>query len=162
MSAALPARPCYFHGTAIVVGTCGILIRGRSSAGKSSLALAILRDGTRPEAALVGDDRVHVRRSGEGLIVEGHPAIAGRIEARGRGILTVPFRRQAPLRLLVDLPADPAERRWTAEPVAVTGGPPLQLPADGLLSLAFTPDVSLLQRHAAIIKAVARLQGMTA
>lgn len=48
------------HGTAAVVGEAGVLIRGASGAGKSSLALALVDAAAARGlfARLVGDDRI--------------------------------------------------------------------------------------------------------
>lgn len=92
------------HATAVAVGDAGVLIRGRSGAGKSSLALALIDLGEilGPHTRLVGDDRVFVTARAGSLVVEPHPAILGRIERRGFGITTVPHQPTAPVRLVVD------------------------------------------------------------
>lgn len=107
------------HACALAVGEAGVLIRGASGAGKSSLALALLELAaeTGRFARLVGDDRIELVESHGRLIARGHPQIRGMIEARGSGILTVPWEPAVVLRLIVDLlPAgelvrfpDPAE-----------------------------------------------------
>lgn len=109
------------HASAVAVGEAGILIRGRSGAGKSSLAVGLLAAaaGTGRFARLVGDDRIELLcRSGR-LIARGHPSILGMIELRGQGIIHIPYEAAMVLRLVVDLlPAeemarypDPAERQ---------------------------------------------------
>jgi len=87
------------HGTAVLIGATGVLIRGGSGAGKSRLALALIERGAR----LLADDRVFVSHC-HGRLVAGPPAAtAGLLEVRGRGLVTLPFERWAVLRLLVDL-----------------------------------------------------------
>jgi len=63
-----------------------VLLRGPSGAGKSDLALRLIEAGGR----LVADDQTHVAKIGRALIASPPPALAGRIEARGVGILELP------------------------------------------------------------------------
>jgi HPr kinase/phosphorylase len=88
----------------------GVLLRGPSGAGKSDLALRLIEAGGR----LVADDQTHVAKAGRGLIATPPPALAGLIEVRGVGIVTLPSTRRlarAPVSLLVDLvAADKIER----------------------------------------------------
>jgi len=81
-----------------------VLLRGPSGAGKSDLALRLIEAGGR----LVADDQTHVAKAGNALIATPPPALAGMIEARGVGILTLPRSQllaRAPVALLVDLVA---------------------------------------------------------
>ncbi|MFI5011733.1 MAG: HPr kinase/phosphorylase [Hyphomicrobiales bacterium] len=93
------------HASCVVIGESGILVRGPSGSGKSSFAAVLLSQarGRGVFAAWVADDRVLVRSRGRRLIAAPHPAIAGRFEARGLGILRAPHERSAVLRLVVDL-----------------------------------------------------------
>jgi HPr kinase/phosphorylase len=93
------------HASCVVIGECGILIRGASGAGKSSLAAVLVYQarGRGEFAAWVSDDRVVVTAFGRCLVAAPHPAIAGRIEARGLGILSEPYEPSTVLRLVVDL-----------------------------------------------------------
>lgn len=100
------------HASCVVVGEAGILIRGPSGAGKSTLALELL-DAARLRglhARLVGDDRVRVAHRHGRLVARPHPAIAGRIERRGLGILALPHQDAAIVRLVVDRDATPPQR----------------------------------------------------
>ncbi len=92
-----------FHAGCVAIGGRGVLIAGRSGAGKSDLAMRLIDRG----AALVTDDYVALRAEGERLIASPPPAIAGRIELRGVGILTLPFLAEAPVALIVDLDLQP-------------------------------------------------------
>lgn len=81
-----------------------VLLRGPSGAGKSDLALRLIDSGGR----LVADDQTHVAKVGRALIATAPPVLAGMIEARGVGILTLPRAKllaRAPVVLLVDLVA---------------------------------------------------------
>jgi len=93
------------HGTGLVLGEAGVLLRGPSGAGKSVLALALIdRWQSRGEPALlVSDDRVDLVRRGDVLIMHAPAAIAGLIELRGRGIVRRPHAESARLDLVVDL-----------------------------------------------------------
>ncbi len=103
-----PGLAC--HATCVVLGEAGVLIRGESGSGKSSLGLALLERAAARGlfAALVADDRVRIALRHGRLVARPHPAIAGRIEVRGLGLLGRPAEEACLLRLVVDLvPAAP-------------------------------------------------------
>jgi HPr kinase/phosphorylase len=76
--------PVTVRGGCVAVGARGLLITGAPGAGKSSIALHLMAFG----AALVSDDATCLSRPDEGAPMARAPeAIAGRIEARGIGIL---------------------------------------------------------------------------
>lgn len=93
------------HGTAVLLGGAGVLIRGPSGSGKSLLALQLLEtwSASRRAAWLVSDDRVELARTPDSLVMSAPARIAGLIELRGRGILTRRHVGSAPLDLVVDL-----------------------------------------------------------
>ncbi len=99
------ALPAAIHACALILGEAGVLIRGKSGSGKSSLVMALL--AAAPDkglfAALVADDRVALRVAGARLLASPHPAIAGMIEQRGTGILLLKHEKVARISLLVDL-----------------------------------------------------------
>jgi serine kinase of HPr protein (carbohydrate metabolism regulator) len=90
------------HATAVARfapgGWRGVLLRGPSGAGKSDLALRLIDAGWR----LVADDYAHVWASGAGLYARAPERIAGRVEARGLGILDVAWWPLARILLVVD------------------------------------------------------------
>ena len=98
------------HATAVARfgpgGWRGVLLRGPSGAGKSDLALRLIDAGWR----LVADDYAHVWGSGDGLYACAPDRIAGRIEARGLGILEAATRPVARISLLVDCVQSAPER----------------------------------------------------
>jgi serine kinase of HPr protein (carbohydrate metabolism regulator) len=96
------------HGTGLVLGQTGVLLRGPSGAGKSVLALSLLdRWSDRGEPAfLVSDDRVDLRSDGTDLVMLAPANIGGLIELRGRGIIARPHVGQAQLHLVIDLVED--------------------------------------------------------
>jgi HPr kinase/phosphorylase len=116
------------HGSAVVLGATGVLLRGRSGSGKSALALALV-DRFRAQgdfAALVADDRALIENCNGRLIVRPHPAIAGMIEARGLGLVRVPHEKACQLHAVVDIgvagetpPRFPEEKEKCAELASV-------------------------------------------
>jgi HPr kinase/phosphorylase len=107
----MPAEIPTIHASAVLVGARAVLIRGASGAGKSRLALALIRDGQASLfSRLVGDDRVHLEPSHGRLLVRPAPALAGLIEIRGIGIRRLPFEPVAVVGLVVDLASPEAER----------------------------------------------------
>jgi hypothetical protein len=103
--AASVERHIAIHATAVSIGGRGLVIRGPSRAGKSNLALALIGASTPAcPVMLVGDDRVLLSRARDAIHVAGHPRIAGLIEKRGEGILSMPHASVAPVAGVVELP----------------------------------------------------------
>jgi serine kinase of HPr protein (carbohydrate metabolism regulator) len=102
------------HGTTIEIAGTGVLLRGAPGSGKSDLALRLIDAGAR----LVADDRTLLRREGDRLVASAPAAIAGRLEVRGIGILTMPSVTESVLRLVVDL-VGPAAVERLPEPRSV-------------------------------------------
>ena len=98
-------KPINVHGTGLVLGETGVLLRGPSGAGKSVLALSLLDrwEGRGLPAFLVADDRIELVADGGGLVMHAPKSIAGLIELRGRGIVTRPHRDGVKLHLVIDL-----------------------------------------------------------
>jgi serine kinase of HPr protein (carbohydrate metabolism regulator) len=96
------------HASAVLCGSCGILIRGPSGSGKSSLALSLLQTGS--FARLIGDDRIHLQTAHGRLLMRPAKTLEGLIEIRGLGIRRLPFEPVALVHLAVDLAAPDAER----------------------------------------------------
>ena len=95
------------HGGAVWVDGAGVLIRGPSGCGKSSLLLALLM-ADRPASRLVADDRV-ILSVIDGRLQAGAPEIlAGLLEIRGQGLVTVPYLSPVSIDLVVDF--EPSER----------------------------------------------------
>ena len=80
-----------------------MLIAGASGSGKSDLAMRLIDRG----AQLVADDYVSLRAEHGRVIAAAPSAIAGRIELRGVGLLTLPYLAEAPVALVVDLDLAP-------------------------------------------------------
>ncbi len=88
------------HATGIFYESRGVLLTGPSGSGKSDLALRMMARG----AELVGDDYLQLSIDKTGRLVMSPAAnIAGRIEVRNVGIMSVPHRAVAPVDLILDL-----------------------------------------------------------
>ncbi len=79
----MSTAPLVLHASCVALGERGVLILGKSGAGKSSLALQLMAFG----AELVSDDRTVLHRLEDALIASAPDAITGVIEARGLGLL---------------------------------------------------------------------------
>ena len=88
------------HGTVVALDADrGVLLIGPSGSGKSSMALRLMALGAR----LVSDDRTDLRQENGALVASAPAAIAGRIEARGIGILAADALPFAKVVLVVDM-----------------------------------------------------------
>ena len=105
MTGEAPGRDAGLHATAVVYGESGVLILGPSGSGKSALALALMAraSGAGAFGALVGDDRIYVRKAGGRLVARGAANMAGMIERRAAGLIAVRHEPAAVVRLAVDL-----------------------------------------------------------
>ena len=91
-----------------------MLLRGAPGAGKSDLALRLIEGG----AVLVADDQVALTSDGDVLLAAPPARIAGLLEVRGVGIVSMEFVPQCPVHLVVDLAAANAIERMP-EPASV-------------------------------------------
>ncbi|WP_343313095.1 HPr kinase/phosphorylase [Brucella sp. BE17] len=122
------------HATTLQLKGCGVMIMGRSGAGKTELALMLIeRAGLRSEKAfLVADDRTLLRVQGSKLVASVPAALAGGVEIRGAGLFKVPFIASTSLDLVIELVTAPEAERypgggvWNFEGVTL---PRLLLPA---------------------------------
>jgi len=129
-------RPRYIHATAVLIGGKGLLIRGPSRAGKSTLALDLLERGKAFSAMLISDDRVEIVNVAGTLQMRGHPLIAGKIEKRGATpldseILNMPFVASGTAQYVIDLSngrGSPALSRVCLCRIEL---PRIELPRDG-------------------------------
>lgn len=106
--------PLILHATTVALDGRGVIVRGASGRGKSALALQLMALG----ADLVADDRTILTRRGDAVVASCPPAIRGRIEARGFGLLNATPCEEATLALVIDLDGEdrsrlPQERRTT-------------------------------------------------
>lgn len=96
------------HGTTVAIGNDAVMLRGMSGSGKSDLALRFITGhggwpGARATLALVADDQTKLEAAEGVVTASAPPTIAGKMEVRGVGIIDVPARATARLRLIVDL-----------------------------------------------------------
>lgn len=84
----MSGAPANVHGTAIVVGTTGLIFLGPSGSGKSILAFDCLCEARSAGqfAALVSDDRVLISRHGDCVVATRPNPIKDLIELRHAGI----------------------------------------------------------------------------
>lgn len=93
----MPPQP--LHASCVAIDGAGVLLRGPSGSGKSDIALRLIDRG----AVLVADDQVMLRASSGRLYASPPAALAGLIEARGQGLLPLPFLAEAQLAVSVVL-----------------------------------------------------------
>lgn len=94
------------HASTVCLNGRAVVVRGPSGAGKSALALDLIARG----GTLVADDRTHLRLENGSVMASCPAAIAGLIEARGIGILRVPYVEDVPVCLVVDLETERGPR----------------------------------------------------
>jgi serine kinase of HPr protein (carbohydrate metabolism regulator) len=131
------------QATAVAIGGRGLVIEGAPGSGKSSLALALIDRG----AGLIGDDALLLERIGGRLLVSPHPRVAGLIEVRNVGLVSMPVTGAVPLALVVALDPDAPRHVEQAETVE-RGGlmvPLLRLWPDSQV-LALRAEIAL-ERH---------------
>ncbi len=117
------------HGTAIVVGTTGLIFLGPSGAGKSALAFDCMAEARLAGdfAALISDDQVFVSRHGPHVLARRPEPIRDLIELRHAGIARVESLPHAVLHYAI-LPAENGERLPPEFEIA-TLAPEITLPA---------------------------------
>ena len=106
------------QATAVAIDGRALVIEGAPGSGKSSLALALIDRG----AQLIGDDALMLAPSGPRLLASPHPRVAGLIEVRNVGLVTLPVIADVPVALVLVLdPEAPrhVERAETAERAGV-------------------------------------------
>ena len=94
------------HASCVAHGGKGLLILGASGAGKSALALQMIALG----AELVADDRTDLSLENGQLIARCPIPLQGLIEARGIGLLRLPFCSQIAVTAVIDLDKTETER----------------------------------------------------
>lgn len=133
------------HASAVVRyrpgGWRGVLLRGPSGSGKSDMALRLIDAGWQ----LVADDYAWVWASNGGLHACPHARIEGRIEARGLGLVSLPWRPVARILLIADCIQTSPERLPEPERETLAGVclPRLTLdvrPASAVVTLGLAID----------------------
>ena len=123
------------HASCVAIAGRGVLLAGRSGAGKSDLALRLIDRG----AVLVSDDYTQLRGVGDSLLARAPAAIAGRIEVRGVGIVEMPAADGVAVCLYADLDRPP-ERLPDAGSIRLAG---LDIPLVALSALEPSAPIKL-------------------
>lgn len=105
------------HATTVALGDRGALILGPSGSGKSGLALQLMALGAR----LVADDRTILTVAEGRLIATCPPALRGRIEARGIGILNAEPVENAAITLAINLGESESDRLPPQRSIVIEG-----------------------------------------
>jgi HPr Serine kinase C-terminal domain len=87
------------HASCVAIGRHGVLLLGKSGAGKSDLVLRLIDQG----AVLVADDRVILWTRNSVLHARAPQTIKGLLEIRGLGIVALPARAKVRVSLAVRL-----------------------------------------------------------
>ena len=87
------------HATVVSIDGHGVVLRGDSGSGKSDLALRLIGGG----AVLVADDRCDLSSTETDVIASPPKEIAGLLEVRGLGVYRFEYRKDASVRLVVDM-----------------------------------------------------------
>ena len=125
------------HASCVALGQAGVLLLGKSGAGKSDLALRLIDSG----ATLVADDRTILFTRGGALCARSPDSIRGLLEIRGLGIVELKTRANVKIALVVQLGREgerlPVHRLYRPPaPLSVKAAPP-QLALNG--TYASTP-----------------------
>ncbi len=136
-------RPETIHATAVAINGLGVLLCGRSGAGKSDLALRLIDRG----AVLVSDDYTLVEAAGAAVRASPPATIAGKIEIRGIGIVAMPHAPCAPVDLVVML--DEAVDRMPCPDTITIAGVAIRLLRLAALEASAPIKVELAIRHVA-------------
>lgn len=92
------------HANCVALDGRAVLLTGPSGSGKSDLSLRLIDRGWQ----LVADDYVHIAAINGQVYAIPPTNIAGRIEVRNVGILTIDYLKQAPICLKITLDGQPA------------------------------------------------------
>jgi serine kinase of HPr protein (carbohydrate metabolism regulator) len=98
------------HASCVAINAKGVLITGVSGSGKSDLALRLMDRG----AQLVSDDYTELTKESGRLIARPPIRLAGMLEVRGLGIITVPFCPFITVAMHIDLDVEVV--RWREKP----------------------------------------------
>ena len=129
------------HASCVAIGGRGVLLAGRSGAGKSDLALRLIDRG----AVLVSDDYTEIRGVGDSLLAQAPPSIARRMEVRGVGIVDMETAGTVAICLYADLDRPP-ERLPEGSTIRLAG---LDIP---LVALAALEPSAPLKLEYALVK----------
>ena len=112
-----PEGRLQLHASTVVIGGKAVAIAGPSGSGKSALAFKLMSFG----ATLLADDITWLEATQTTLMASCPPAVSGRIEARGVGILNAISAPPVPLHLVVDLGIDEPARLPAHKTITLLG-----------------------------------------
>lgn len=105
------------HATSVAIDGRVLLLTGVSGSGKSDLALRLIDRG----ATLVSDDYTELRLLDGRLLAAPPATIAGRMEVRHLGIVTLPHMHNLPVALAIRLDDKPERMPDRSECTAILG-----------------------------------------
>lgn len=122
------------HCCVVTIGDAGVLIEGKSGSGKTSLALGLVAAGRQRElsADFVCDDQALLEAVAGKLIARQPAAIAGLVELRGHGIVSIATKSSTQIGLVVRLVGDQLIERMPVPLQTVLQGialPLIEVPA---------------------------------
>jgi serine kinase of HPr protein (carbohydrate metabolism regulator) len=141
------------HATCIACEGRAVLLCGSSGSGKSDLALRLIDGGAR----LVADDQVALRAEGGRIVASAPESIAGRLEVRGIGIVSVPHVAAAPVALVIDLVSpgtvervpDAAQRTYLGIALPLVALAPFEASAAAKIRLVLARQAGLMTGNSA-------------
>jgi HPr kinase/phosphorylase len=129
------------HATCVDIAGRGVMITGKSGAGKSRLAMELVALG----AVLVGDDQTELSVVDGALQATAPASIRGLIEARGIGIIEVPVINRTEIKLIVNMDQVETERLPNLDVRSILG---VQIPViKRWPDLGFGPSVFLAAKY---------------
>jgi serine kinase of HPr protein (carbohydrate metabolism regulator) len=105
------------HATSVAIDGHALLLMGRSGCGKSDLALRLIDRG----ATLVSDDYTLLEKREGRLFASPPTTIAGRMEVRHIGIVTMPHMHNLPVALAIRLDDKPERMPDRSLTIALLG-----------------------------------------
>lgn len=96
------------HACALKINDVGILIKGSSGSGKTSLMLGLLERAKLEtiSAWMVADDQVFLTVDNGKLVASSPESTAGLLELRGYGILKTPYKKSCEIKVVVNILQD--------------------------------------------------------
>ena len=110
-------RALNHHACALEINEIGIIIKGKSGSGKTSLMLGLLEHAKleKLNALLIADDQVFLNVDDEKLIASAPENTAGLVELRGYGILKTPHKKSCEIKVVINILQDEKIERMPDE-----------------------------------------------
>jgi serine kinase of HPr protein (carbohydrate metabolism regulator) len=125
----MPPDAVNLHGSTVVLGDRGVLIRGASGTGKTHLALTLVARWSQANAfaRIVCDDQTFVHRRNGRLVARAPLTIAGLAEVLGLGVVEIFHEPAVVVDLVVELGDQPSAELIGTLPTTVIQGVELPL-----------------------------------